>query len=118
MTEIFHLCKSEINKSNHNEHFTFGIVLTGGGAKLNYILDLAQEIFEMPVKIGIPDSVNGNPDILNDPRYSTSIGIIKHAMENKDDIQNNITKSQGSSSGIIKFINEKINQFKKIVKLK
>jgi len=118
MTEIFHLCKSEINKSNHNEHFTFGIVLTGGGAKLNYILDLAQEIFEMPVKIGIPDSVNGNPDILNDPRYSTSIGIIKHVMENKDDIQNNITKYQGSSSGIMKFINEKINQFKKILKIK
>ena len=118
MTEIFHLCKSEINKSNHNEHFTFGVVLTGGGAKLNFILDLAQEIFEMPIKIGIPDSVNGNPDILNDPRYSTSIGIIKYALENKDNINNSINNCSESGDGILTLITEKLKKITKLIKLK
>ena len=118
MTEIFHLCKSEINKSNHNEHFTFGVVLTGGGAKLNFILDLAQEIFEMTIKIGIPDSVNGNPDILNDPRYSTSIGIIKYALENKDNINNSINNYSESGDGILTLIIEKLKKITKLIKLK
>ena len=64
---------------------------------LNYIkeaTDLANEIFEMTVKKGIPDSVNGNPNILNNPRYSTGIGIIKYAFENKDTIQGDIDNSK------------------------
>ena len=93
MKEIFHLCKNEINKSESNENLTFGVVLTGGGSKLTNITDLANEIFEMTVKKGIPDSVNGNPNILNNPRYSTGIGIIKYAFENKDTIQGDIDNS-------------------------
>ena len=90
MHEIFHLCKNEINKSEVKTNFTFGIVLTGGGAQMKNINDLAQEIFEMPIKIGVPDSVNGKSDILNDSRYATSIGIIKYAIENKNSIQGDI----------------------------
>ena len=116
MHEIFHLCKSEISKSEYNGNFTFGIVLTGGGAHLNNIIDLAQEIFEMGVKIGIPDSVNGSPDLLNNPRYSTSIGIIKYAIDNKDTIQGDIDKNY--KNNFLNEVNEKIMRIKKIFNIK
>ena len=50
------------------------------------ISEIAKEIFNMPVKIGIPDSVNGNIDIINNPRFSTTIGIIKYAIDNQKNI--------------------------------
>ena len=74
---MFNLAKEEINKSDHKSEFTFGIILTGGGASLKNIADAAQDIFNMPVKIGIPDSVNGKIDIINNQRFSTTVGIIK-----------------------------------------
>ena len=110
MHEIFHLCKNEINKSELKSKFTFGIVLTGGGSKMKNIIDLAQEIFEMPVKIGIPDSVNGKSDILNNPRFSTSIGIIKYAIENKNSIQGHIDNSYTKT--IFDIVKIKINKIK------
>ena len=116
MNEIFHLCKNEINKSDYKGHLTFGIVLTGGGSKLNNILDLAQEIFEMPIKIGIPDSINGNPEILNNPRFSTSIGIIKYAIENKHKLQRQMeAHSKRNFKGILK---EQYNQIMKFLNIK
>ena len=63
--EMFNLAKEEINKSDHKSEFTFGIILTGGGASLKNIADAAQDIFNMPVKIGIPDSVNGKILVVN-----------------------------------------------------
>ncbi len=111
MHEIFHLCKNEINKSELKSKFTFGIVLTGGGSKMKNIVDLAQEIFEMPVKIGIPDSVNGKPEVLNNPRFSTSIGIVKYAIENENSIQGDIDNYHTKSFfDIIKIKLNKIKQ--------
>ena len=79
MNEIFHLIKNEIRKSGHSNDLTFGIVLTGGGSKLKNINELAEEVFKMPTKTGRPDSINGIIDIINNPRYSTVIGIVKYA---------------------------------------
>ena len=61
-----------------------GIVLTGGGAKLLNATDLAEEVFQMPIKIGKPDSINGIIDIINNPRYATTIGLIKYIAENNE----------------------------------
>jgi cell division protein FtsA len=86
LIEIFTLALEEINKSDSKGEFTFGTILTGGGASLMDISEIAKEIFNMPVKIGIPDSVNGNIDIINNPRFSTTIGIIKYAIDNQKNI--------------------------------
>ena len=83
VNEIFNLAKNEVERSDYNGDFTFGIILTGGGASLNGIIDIAQEIFNMPVKIGIPDTINGKAEIINNPRYATGIWIIKYVIENK-----------------------------------
>ena len=116
MHEIFHLCKNEISKSEYKGNFTFGVVLTGGGSRLNNITDLAQEIFEMNIKIGITDSVNGSTKLLNNPRYSTSIGIIKYAIENKDTLQGSIDNNYKYS--FIDTISNKIEKIKKLLNIK
>tara|TARA_B110000263_G_scaffold111551_1_gene97508 strand:+ start:4554 stop:5810 length:1257 start_codon:yes stop_codon:yes gene_type:complete len=113
VTEIFNLVKSEVEKSDYNGDFTFGIILTGGGASLNGIIDIAQEIFNMPVKIGIPDTINGKADIINNPRYATGIGIIKYVIENKK-ILNEQFEINNNKSSINTFVNKIKNVFKKI----
>ena len=106
--EIFSLAKDEINKSEIKSEFTFGIILTGGGASLKNISDIAQEIFNMPVKIGIPDSVNGKIDIINNPRFSTTVGIVKYAIDNEKNINEKINSS--SEKNIFSLLKNKIKK--------
>ena len=83
--EIFELAKSEIEKSNFNGDYTFGVVLTGGGSKLNGIMKTAYDVFDMPIKKGLPindfEVENIDVDIL-DPRYATAVGLVKYAGQN------------------------------------
>lgn len=105
--EIFELAKLEIEKANFNGDYTFGIVLTGGGSKLDGIVKSAFEVFNMPIKKGLPinDFEIENIDIdIVDPRYATAIGLIKYVGQNYK-LYNKINKS--SFIDIVKkFINE------------
>jgi len=83
MKEIFILAKNEISNTEHDDNLTFGIVITGGGSKLKHIEDLASDIFQQEIKLGQPHSINGINDIITNPRYATTIGLIKYALENK-----------------------------------
>ena len=115
VNEIFTLAKTEVERSDYNGDFTFGIILTGGGASLNGIIDIAQEIFNMPVKIGIPDTINGKAEIINNPRYATGIGIIKYVIENKEMLNEQLEVNNNNNNSIINtFINKIKNVFKKI----
>lgn len=114
VNEIFTLAKTEVERSDYNGDFTFGIILTGGGASLNGIIDIAQEIFNMPVKIGIPDTINGKAEIINNPRYATGIGIIKYVIENKEMLNEQLEVNNNNNSIINTFINKIKNVFKKI----
>jgi len=83
--EIFELSKEEIQKTDFNGDYTFGIVLTGGGSKLDGIVKTAFDVFNMPIKKGCPvndfEVENSNIDIF-DPRYATAIGLVKFVGSN------------------------------------
>ena len=80
MVEIFNLSLDEIRKSNVMNKLNFGVVITGGGSQLKNTTDLAQEIFNMPVKIGYPELKDSEVSkVTNNPRYATAIGIIEYA---------------------------------------
>ena len=85
INEIFMLVKDEIKKSDYKGDFTFGIILTGGGSKLDGIVNMVYDIFKMPVKIGSAindfEVKNSNIDI-SDPRYATAVGLVKYAGKN------------------------------------
>ena len=107
--EIFELIKLEIDKSDFKGDYTFGIILTGGGSKLDGISNVAYDIFKMPVKIGSPiydfEIIKSDIDI-SDPRYATAIGLVKYAGQNLD-YYNKI-----NSTSFIELIK---NFFKKII---
>ena len=89
MIEILSLSLDEIKKSNVVNKLNFGVVMTGGGSQLNNIIDLSQEIFNMPVKIGYPELIDNEVSQMNNPRYATAIGIIQYAsIDNMDDFNN------------------------------
>lgn len=85
MEEILMLAKSDIRKSDHPGVFTFGIKITGGGALLNNVVDLANDIFHQPVKIGQPNLKGGISENLNKPEYSTIVGLINYAITHFND---------------------------------
>jgi cell division protein FtsA len=85
MEEIFKLAQYEIRKSEFPGEFTFGIVLTGGGSKLNHITDLAQDVFQQVVKMGCPNLTGGISDEVNNPRYATAVGLIHYGHHQWED---------------------------------
>ncbi|MBC8455800.1 cell division protein FtsA [bacterium] len=81
MKEILHHVKGEIHKSDCYGQLTGGIVLTGGGSLLEGLQELAEEIFELPVKIGYPNVFGGLAESVNNPIYSTAIGLLKYELK-------------------------------------
>jgi cell division protein FtsA len=76
MEEILGLAHREIVKSGLDARIPSGVVLTGGCAALAGITELAEEIFESPVRLGAPANVGGLQDVVRDPMYATGVGLI------------------------------------------
>ncbi len=81
--EILSLVNSEIEKTGKKEFLAAGIVLTGGVALTPYIVDLAGEIFNLPVRIGRPLGIKGLKDIVDSPVFSTAVGLALYAKDNQ-----------------------------------
>lgn len=81
--ELFHLVRNELNRSGYLDMLAAGVVLTGGGAMLPGLPDLAARIFKTPVRIGIPQGVKGNDSILNNPKYATSVGLLQYSQQHQ-----------------------------------
>src|SRR5215213_2759120 len=80
--ELFALVRDELRRSGFEEVIAAGIVLTGGSARMEGAIDLAEEIFHMPVRLGLPQQVKGLADVVQNPIYSTAVGLLLHAREN------------------------------------
>lgn len=80
--EMFMLIQREILKSGVGDLLSGGIVLTGGSSLLEGMSELAEMIFELPVKRGVPLEVGGLRDVVQSPRYSTGVGLLKYASRN------------------------------------
>ncbi|HWV14081.1 MAG TPA: cell division protein FtsA [Cellvibrio sp.] len=104
--ELFTLVQSELRRSGYEDLIAAGIVLTGGTAKMEGVVELAEEIFHMPVRLGAPQGVRGLSDIVNNPIYSTAVGLLIYAMKQQhQDVgrsTHNNKESQGSLFGRIK----------------
>ena len=83
--ELFTLVNAEIMRSGFSDMIAAGIVLTGGTSKMEGVVDLAEEIFHMPVRLGAPQNVAGLKDIVNNPIYSTGVGLLQYAKDQSGD---------------------------------
>jgi cell division protein FtsA len=81
LEEIFALIRDELRRINYDTLLPAGIILTGGGAKLAGIDDLAKNYFKLPVNIGKPHSLGGLTEKIYDPLYSTAIGLLLYSFE-------------------------------------
>jgi cell division protein FtsA len=74
--EILSLAHRELVKGGLDQRIPSGVVLTGGCAALAGMTDLAEEIFESPVRLGMPVNIGGLQDVVRDPMYATGVGLI------------------------------------------
>ncbi|MBF8268337.1 MAG: cell division protein FtsA [Gammaproteobacteria bacterium] len=74
--ELFSLVQAELRRSGYEELIAAGVVLTGGSAKMEGAVELAEEIFHMPVRVGVPQFVSGLSDVVKNPIYSTGVGLL------------------------------------------
>lgn len=79
--ELFTLVQAELRRSGYEDLLAAGIVLTGGTSKMEGVIELAEEIFHMPVRLGAPHNIRGLSDIVNNPIYSTGVGLLIYAMK-------------------------------------
>ena len=83
--ELFTLIQSELRRSGYEELIPAGVVLTGGTSKMEGAVDLAEEIFHMPVRVGAPQYARGLHDIIRNPIYATAVGLLLYGAEETRD---------------------------------
>jgi len=87
MEEIFELAMSEIRKAGAWDLLTSGIVLTGGASQIEGAAQLAEDIFELPVKVGYPKGLGGLMESANSPVYATAVGLVLYGLETGDALE-------------------------------
>ncbi|QEM81350.1 cell division protein FtsA [Halomonas binhaiensis] len=78
--ELFTLIRDELRRSGYEDLVAAGVVLTGGTARMEGVVELAEEIFHMPVRIACPQNVRGLADVVRNPIYSTGVGLLHYAL--------------------------------------
>ncbi len=71
----------EIRRAGYEDKVAAGVVLTGGTAMLEGLVDMAEQILELPVRKGIPMDVRGLVDVVSSPMYATGVGLIQYALK-------------------------------------
>ena len=74
--ELLSLVQAELRRSGFEEICAAGIVLTGGSSKMDGVVELAEEIFHMPVRLGVPQHVSGLVDVIRNPIHATGVGLL------------------------------------------
>jgi cell division protein FtsA len=74
--EIFTLVNREIVKSGFEDVIASGVVITGGSTILEGMVELAEQIFNLPVRRGVPQNIGGLVDVVNSPVYATGVGLV------------------------------------------
>ncbi len=92
MRELFNLVNNEIHRHQLQKFMTNGIVLTGGGSLLTGARQLAEEIFDCPVRIGKPRVLFDLVETLQSPLYATGYGLLVHVMRNEKKIKMHLSE--------------------------
>ncbi len=81
--ELLELVQNELRRSGFEEMAAAGVVLTGGAAKMEGVVELAEEIFDMPVRLGVPQHVTGLSDVVRNPIHATGVGLLLYGTRNR-----------------------------------
>jgi len=81
--EVFSLIDQEIIRSGFKELVAAGLIVTGGSALLEGIPEMAEQIFNLPTRVGYPKGVTGLVDVINSPMYATAVGLLIYGLNNE-----------------------------------
>jgi cell division protein FtsA len=103
--ELFSLIRNELRRSGFEESIPAGIVITGGSAKMEGAVELAEEVFHIPVRLGSPQYVEGLSDVVRNPIHATGVGLLIFGRDSMD-------KRNYNSVSIKNSLNDKIEKMK------
>ncbi|MCW8944805.1 MAG: cell division protein FtsA [Sedimenticola sp.] len=81
--ELLGLVQAELRRSGFEDLIAGGVVLTGGSSKMEGLIELAEEVFHMPVRLGVPQYVTGLVDVVRNPIYATGVGLLLFGQQNQ-----------------------------------
>ena len=95
IVELYELVLNELRRSGMEEMIASGIVITGGSAIMRGMVELGEEIFHMPVRLGMPRYVGGLSEVVSNPRYATGVGLV---LMGKQQLERHLNGQMESSS--------------------
>ncbi len=95
IVELYELVLNELRRSGMEEMIASGIVITGGSSMMRGMVELGEEIFHMPVRLGMPRYVGGLSEVVSNPRYATGVGLV---LMGKQQVERNLLNELDSSS--------------------
>lgn len=112
MEEIFEIAALEIKRSGYARHLSGGVVLTGGGALVKGAAELAREVLDMPVKIGIPTGFSGGlVREISNPAYATAVGLVYYGMKHQEHVHTpGPTRKESGVAGVARKMKEWFDQ--------
>lgn len=81
--ELLQLIQAELRRSGFEDLVAGGVVMTGGSSKMEGVINLAEEVFHMPVRLGIPQYVTGLDDVIRNPIHATGVGLLLFGHRNR-----------------------------------
>lgn len=93
--ELLLLVQAELRRSGFEELLAAGVVLTGGSSKMEGVIELAEEVFHLPVRLGLPQHVGGLVDAVRNPIHATGVGLLLFG--NESETTGKIDTKSGSS---------------------
>ncbi|MDD5404083.1 MAG: cell division protein FtsA [Sulfuricella sp.] len=93
--ELYSLVQAELRRSGFEDLMSSGIVITGGSSVMQGMVELGEEVFHMPVRLGVPQYSGGLAEVVRNPRFATGLGLLMSAQEQ---YQRHQVASMGSSS--------------------
>ncbi len=95
VVELYEMVLNELRRSGMEEMIASGIVITGGSAMMRGMVELGEEIFHMPVRMGLPRYVGGLSEVVGNPRYATGVGLV---LMGKQQLERHLTGQMESGS--------------------
>ena len=95
VVELYELVQAELRRSGFEELMRSGIVITGGSAAMQGMVDLGEEVFHMPVRLGLPQYDGGLAEMMRNPRYATGVGLLLAGIDQQE--RHQPSKLSGSS---------------------
>lgn len=81
--ELYTLITAELRRSGFEDLVGSGIVLTGGSSKLQGMVELAEEVFHMPVRLGVPQNISGLTGVVENPMHATGVGLVQFGAQHR-----------------------------------